>query len=158
MDKANIELQRALDDVCENKPTRVEIKGTHRLFSNKQKSVKVKYMCNETIRKITHINLDSRDDTLHELQQPSKIVALIVLNGFLKIKFFYPILWRWYFYVRQYKSEQLYPIIEEGKKKLPQMGYYLATTLTVNMRDTIKAMTRKEVERSQSELQSGSKE
>jgi hypothetical protein len=157
MEQASIDLQRELDAVCEDEATRIEIKGTHKLFSKKCRSVKIKFLCNETIRKATHINLDNRDDVLHELQQSSKIAALYVLNSFLKIKLFYPILWRWYFYVRQYKQEQLYPIIVEGKKKLPQIGYYLNTTLTASMRDTIKTMTREEVERSQSELQSGSK-
>lgn len=157
MDDTNYDLQKALDDICENVSTRIDIKGTHKLFSKKCRSVKIKFLCNETIRKATHINLDNRDDVLHELQQSSKIAALYVLNSFLKIKLFYPILWRWYFYVRQYKQEQLYPIIVEGKKKLPQIGYYLNTTLTASMRDTIKTMTREEVERSRSELQSGSK-
>ena len=157
MEQANIELQRALDDVSNNSATIVEIKGTHKMFSKKCRSVKVRYLCNETIRKITSINLDKRNDVLHEIEQPSKIASLIVLNGFLKIKLLYPILWRWYFFVRQYKSEQLYPIISEGKKKLPQIGYYLSTTLTASMRDTIKMMTREEVERTQSEPSSEGK-
>lgn len=158
MNQADLTLQKALDDVCEDTPTVVEILGTHKLFSKKRRSVKIRFLRYETIRKSTHISLDNRKDVLHELQYPSKIAALYVLNSFLKIKLFYPILWRWYFYVRQYKQEQLYPIIAEGKKKLPQIGYYLNTTSIASMRDTVKTMTREEVEHTQSELQSGNKE
>ena len=151
MEKADVNLQRMLDEVCENEPSVVEIKGTRKLFSKKSRTVKIRFLCAETIRKATHISLDKREDVIHELQQSSKIAALYVLNSFLKIKLFYSILWRWYFYVRQYKAEQLYHIIEEGKKKLPQIGYYLNTTLIVSTRDTIKTMTRQEVEHTQSE-------
>jgi hypothetical protein len=158
MKQASDDLQKSLDAICEDEATTVEIKGTHRLFSKKCKRVHIRFLRNETIRKATHVYHDTRQDVLHEIQQPSKIAALYVLNSFLKIKLFYPILWRWYFYVREYKAEQLYPILLEGKKKLPQIGYYLATTLTASMRDTVKMMTRKEVERSQSELQSVSKD
>jgi hypothetical protein len=158
MEQASIDLQRELDAVCEDEATRIEIKGTHKFLSKKCRSVKIGFMRNETIRKISHVYSDKRNDVLHELQQPSKIAALMILNGFLKIKFFYPFLWRWFFYVRQYKAEQLYPITLEGKKKVPQIGYYLVTTLTVNMNDTVKMMTREEVRHTQSGLQSESKE
>lgn len=158
MERVNLDIQKELNKVAEGDPTKVEIVGTKRLFNRKKnKYVTVDYLCNETIRKITAVNLDERTDTIHELQQPSKIAALIVLNGFFKIKFLYWFLWRWYYYVRQYKAEQLYPIIMEGKKKVPQIGYLMSTTLTASMRDTVKAMTRAEVEHTQAALSSGNK-
>lgn len=158
MERANLDIQKVLSKIAKGDPTKVEIAGTKRLFNRKKcRTVTVDYLCNETIRKITAVNLDDKTDTLHELQQPSKIAALIVLNGFFKIKLFYPLLWRWYFYIRQYKAEQLYPIIMEGKKKVPQIGYLMSTTLTASMRDTVKAMTRAEVEHTQAALSSGGK-
>jgi len=158
MKQATLDIQQELNAVAQGNPTRVEIKGTKRLFRRgKCRSVKVDYLCNETLRRMTAVSLDSKTDTRHELQIPSKIAALIVLNGYFKINLFYWLLWRWYYYVRQYKAEQLYPIIEEGKKKAPQIGYLMCTTLTVSMRDTVKAMTRAEVEHTQAALSSGGK-
>lgn len=158
MEQASLDIQKELDKVAEGNPTKVKIVGAHCYFRRKKdKYVTVDYLCGEAIRKITHVSLDERTDVKHELQQPSKIAALIVLNGVFKIKLFYWFLWRWYYYVRQYKAEQLYPIIAEGKKKLPQIGYLMSTTLTASMRDTAKAMTRAEVEHTQAALSSGSK-
>lgn len=159
MEQANIELQKELNKIAEGDPVKIEIPGTKRFFRrSKKRSVIVDYLCNETVRKISSVSLDDKTDVRHELQQPAKIAALIILNGFFKIKLLYWFLWRWFYYIRQYKTEQLYPIIEEGKKKVPQIGYLLATTLTVSMRDTTKMMTRAEVERSRAALSSGNKE
>lgn len=117
-ESSRFNITKALDDVCEDTPTVVEILGTHKLFSKKRRSVKIRFLRYETIRKSTHISLDNQKKMFYmNFQYPSKIAALYVLNSFLKIKLFYPILWRWYFYVRQYKQEQLYPIIAEGAKK-----------------------------------------
>lgn len=158
MKQATIDIQQELNRVAMGNPTEVEIVGTRRLFHRKKpRSVKVDYLCSETLRMMTAVSLDDKTDTVHELQQPSKIAALIVLNGFFKIKLLYWLLWRWYFYIRQYKAEQLYPIIAEGKKKVPQIGYLMSTTLTASMRDTVKAMTRAEVEHTQAALSSGGK-
>lgn len=159
MEKASIDIQREQSNVCVDEPDRVEIKGTHKWFGRwgKPRSVKVRYICNGTIEKITKVSLDERTDVLHELQQSAKVAALVVLNNTFKIFFLYWLLWRWYFYIRQYKEEQLYPIIEMGKKKVPQTGYWMNTTLIVSMRNTAKAMTRAEVEHIQAAHTSGGK-
>lgn len=159
MEQASLELQQELNKVAQGDPVKVEIPGTKKLFNRKKcRTVTVDYLCNETIRLITNVSLDKRTDTRHEMQQAAKVAALIVLNGFFKIKLLYWFVWRWYFFVRQYKAEQLMPIIEEGKKKLPQIGFLMNTTLIANMRDTIKAMTRAEVGRIQAVHSSDGKE
>jgi hypothetical protein len=76
-----------------------------------------------------------------------KVAACIILNGLWSIKLRYWFLWRWFYYVREYTDEQLAPIIEEGKKKVPVEAYYESTILAIGMRDTMMAMTRAEVER-----------
>ena len=158
VERATLDIQKELSRVAEGDPVKVEIPGTRQVFRRgRRRHVTVDYLRNETIRKITAVNLDDKTDTLHELQQPSKVAALVVLNGFFRIKLFYWILWRWYFYIRQYKAEQLYPIIAEGKKKVPQIGFLMNTTLTASMRDTVKAMTRAEVEHTQAALSSAGK-
>lgn len=39
------------------------------------------------------------------------------LNGYWKIKFLYPFLWRWFFYIKQYGDHELMKVIAVGKKK-----------------------------------------
>jgi hypothetical protein len=76
-----------------------------------------------------------------------KVAACIVLNGLWPIKLRYWFLWRWFYYVKEYTDEQLAPLLEEGKKKVPVEAYYEATILAIGMKDTMMAMTRAEVER-----------
>lgn len=80
-----------------------------------------------------------------------KATALLRLNSWWKIKFFYWLLWRWYFYIREYNEAELIPYIEECKKKLPVEGYYGAIILLTAMKTTKMQMTRAEVEHFQAE-------
>ena len=45
-----------------------------------------------------------------------KVFALGVLNGYFKIKLFYPILWRWFYYVKGYTWDELADVITLIKK------------------------------------------
>jgi hypothetical protein len=83
-----------------------------------------------------------KDDTLS-----AKTAALIVLNNYWKIKCFYPILWRWFFYVKEYTDEQLSEILATGKKKVPYIPFLTNTILVTGMRDTMMTMTKEEAER-----------
>ena len=80
-----------------------------------------------------------------------KCAALLKLNGYWSIKFLYWILWRWYYYVKQYSDTELFEFVEECKKKLPVMDYLMCTTLLTAMMDTKKQMNRAEVSRFQAE-------
>ena len=84
----------------------------------------------------------------------SKMASLIVLNDFWKIKFWYPFLWRWMFYFKQYEYEQLQPIILEGKKKMPVQGFYISMALASGMMDTTRTMMKEEAEQYLRELSS----
>lgn len=42
--------------------------------------------------------------------------ALIRLNGFWKCHLFYWIVWRWYYYIRQYSADELVPLFEMAQK------------------------------------------
>ena len=95
------------------------------------------------MRKMTSVALEKgKDDTLS-----AKTAALIVLNNYWKIKFFYPILWRWFYYFKEYTDEQLSEIISVGKKKVPYIAFLTNTILVTGMRDTIMTMTKEEAER-----------
>lgn len=137
-----IEEERLLNSVVEDEVSRVDVRGT---------TYKLKYMRNATIRKITDVMLKDEDDS----KVSSKCAALMVLNGYFKIKFFYWFLWRWFYYVKQYLEIELHPLIDEGKKKVRAEDYYINTIFLIGMKDTMIAMTREEAERFRQELSSG---
>lgn len=80
-----------------------------------------------------------------------KCAALLRLNGYWSIKMWYWLVWRWFYYVKQYTNDELYPYLEECKKKVPVMSYLMCTTLLTAMMDTKKQMNRAEVNRIQAE-------
>lgn len=135
--------QKELDDVLESSFDEVSIVGCNNTY-------KVGWLKRGTIRKISHIM--SSDDSVNDDKISCKIAACIILNEYWKIKFFYWILWRWLYYIKQYGDDQLKPLIETGKKKVPQIAYYETTISMIGMKDTIMTMTKKEVERFRQEL------
>lgn len=133
-----IDIQRELDALADDRPEKVSIPHTGR-------SVKVGWLRNETFRRLNNIQLSKRGGTRYERQVASRMAALIVLNGYWRIKLFYPFLWRWYYYVRQYSDYQLLPVVEAGKKKATPIPSWLVMTYLQGFSDTLATMTRKEV-------------
>lgn len=132
----SIEDEQLLNDVIEDSVEEVEIKDT-------KKKYKIGWLKKGTMRKISSVALQNgNDDTLS-----AKTAALVILNNYWKIKFFYPILWRWFFYIKEYTDEQLAEIISVGKKKVPYIAFLTNTILVTGMRDTIMTMTKEEAER-----------
>lgn len=132
----SLEDEKLLNDVMEDSIDEVAIKGT-------DKKYKIGWLKKGTMRKITSVALeDNKDDMLS-----AKTAALIVLNNYWKIKFFYPILWRWFFYIKEYTDDQLSEILSVGKKKVPYIAFLTNTILVTGMKDTIMTMTKKEAER-----------
>lgn len=132
----SLEDEKLLNDVMEDSVDEVSIKGTNKKY-------KIGWLKKGTMRKITSVALEeNKDDMLS-----AKTSALIVLNNYWKIKFFYPILWRWFFYVKEYTDEQLSEILSVGKKKVPYIAFLTNTILVTGMKDTIMTMTKKEAER-----------
>lgn len=132
----SIEDEQLLNDIIEDSVDEVKIKGTGKKY-------KISWMKKGTMRKISSVALEKgEDDTLS-----AKTAALIILNNYWKIKFFYPILWRWFFYIKEYTDEQLSEILSVGKKKVPYIPFLTNTILVTGMRDTIMTMTKEEAER-----------
>ncbi|MCM1295394.1 MAG: hypothetical protein NC311_07605 [Muribaculaceae bacterium] len=84
-----------------------------------------------------------------------KCVAAARLNGYFKIKFLWWLVWRWYFYIRQYSEADLAPAVAEIKKKVPLTDYLANTTYLIAIRETMMQMNREEVSRSLQELSGG---
>lgn len=136
----NEDEQRELAGIIDNEPSEVVLRG---------KRFKVGALYNGTIAKLRKItNGDHKD----ELMVSAKCAAAILLNGYWSIKFLWWLRWRWYYYVKQYTDDELQPVIDAAKKKVPLLGYYKVTISLIEMRDTIATMTREEVKRFQAGL------
>jgi len=113
----------------------------------------VKWLHPSTADWITSLMLkDSGDNKI--LAQSA---ALIRLNGFWKSHLFYWFVWRWYYYVRQYNSEELMPLFEMAQKKTQSQAapaYLNATILLTALSTMKKQMTKAEAERTLQELRS----
>lgn len=138
-EQPTIDEQRELNSVVEDEISEVKVRNT---------TYRLRYMRNATIRRITDVMLNEKDDS----KVSSKCAALMVLNGYFKIKFFYWFLWRWFYYVKQYLEIELHALIDEGKKKVRAEDYYINTIFLIGMKDTMIAMTREEAERFRQEL------
>lgn len=132
----DLEQQREYLSMVENEFTEIEIPRRNR-------KVNIGWLKNGTINKISEIMLEKGNDS----KVTCKIAAAIILNGFWKIKLMWGIYWRWLYYVKEYTDAELTPVLKEGKKKVPQIQYLLATTLAIGMKNTMMTMKKEEVER-----------
>lgn len=135
-----MDIQRELDLLAENIPTEVTIPYTNKVY-------KIGWLHNRTIRKVTQVLNSKANNPADEDVVLCKAMALIVLNGYWKIRLFYPFLWRWFAYVKQYHDYQILPVIETAKKKAPQIPYFLSMTYLTGLKDSLATMSREEVER-----------
>lgn len=79
-----------------------------------------------------------------------KEAAAYYLNHDLKLRLFWPLLWRIWAY--RYTESQMLPIIEEGKKKLPLEAHYRVMAYSQDMRTDWMKITKKEAEQYRAEL------
>lgn len=143
--EATLEDERQQKSVTKNYADPVVVRG---------RTFQVKWMHPATTDKITCLMLKDGNDN----KVLSQCAALIVLNGFWKTHLLYWLLWRWFYYVKQYNAEELTPLFEMAQKKTQSQGavaYLNATMLLTVLKDTKKAMTKAEAERTLQELRSG---
>lgn len=151
MKQPDIDIQRELNALANAKPEVITIPYTRR-------KVKIGWIKSDTVRAINDILLSKKSGSKYECQVSSRFAALLVLNGYWKIKLFYPLLWRWYHYIRQYTDYQLLPIITCGKKKAVPIPSWLIMTYLHGFSDTLATMTRKEMEDASHRAHSSGKE
>lgn len=154
IEQPNESQQRAYKSLIENTPSTVGILRT-------KKKYKIYWLKNGCISMLSDLlihkgktdkeDAEAEDNVLRVIKTDSmlacKAAALIILNGYWKIKFKFWFLWRWFYYIRQYDSIQLQPILAEGKKKVPLIQFYGTTTLLIGVKDTLMQMRTTEVER-----------
>jgi len=105
------------------KKEKVNILGT-------KKYVHIGYMKGYTLEKLSSMSLWVQENVSKignkvakkKLKVAAKEVSYGVLNG-MKIFFFHWIYWRYLYYIKGYTLNQLAPILEEIKKKVPQTDY-----------------------------------
>lgn len=154
MEQPTTKDKKELLDLVENRFEMVSVPGT-------KKKYKVHPIKGETLRKLSRLDLyegpkdDDSKDAGEIINKYTKILAkaasYIILNG-LKIYWFHWIYWR-YLYIK-YSFDQLDPIIEAGKKKVPVRSWYKSITLVQMMNITKMQMTKEEQERFLAELSS----
>lgn len=89
----------------------------------------------------------------------AKAAALIVLNGFWKAHLWYWLVWRWFYYVKQYNAAELTPLFQTAQKKTLQeerTAYLSDMMLLAALSTTRKQMTPEEARRIHQELLSAS--
>ena len=133
LEQPSLDSERLLDEILGDSVELVSMRG-------RKKSYPVRWMKPGTMRKLTHIMLAKDNDAKVSCMS----AALIILNDFWRIKFLYPILWRWFFYIKQYTDDELFPIIAAGKKKVPAKNFFMNITLLTEMKDTIMIMKKEE--------------
>ena len=115
----------ALSQIEFNKTEYVEIPGT-------KKRVKISFLHDYTVQKITELLLEReemedavRKSESNEVMRSAvkhpyfsiKLAAIGVLNSPFKIAVFYPILWRWWAYVRKFNEAQIASVTMAIQKK-----------------------------------------
>lgn len=162
MKQPDLKARREYRAIVEDLPAVVRIPGTRR-------SVKIRGIKPYTLERLTDLWLE-RDaasapgdsaETLRSLcVEPYFSVreaCLIVLNSYWRIRLLYPLLWRIWGKWIGYTEEQMSPIIEEGKKKLPLAAHWRNMAFSTDMRTDWMKMTAKEAEQYRAELLSAAK-
>lgn len=159
MKQVPLQARKEYDDIVNDSVSIVPIRGT-------KKKVKLHWIKPYTMERLTRVwlerdlasaKIEKAADVLKDLAVEPYFVfkeaALMILNNDLKIRFFYPLYWRWLAY--KYDETQMLPIVEEGKKKLPLMAHYGTMLYSMDMRTDMMKMTKKEAEQYRAELLSG---
>lgn len=155
MKQPNIKAQAEYQSIMTDAVTIVPIKGTKR-------SVKLHWLKPYTMERLTSLWIE-RDlaaakvsegkevfkDLCYEPYFAFKEAALMVLNNDIKIRLFWPFLWRWW--AHKYDETQMAEIVAEGKKKLPLSAHYEIMVYSLDMRTDTMKMTKKEAEQYQAE-------
>lgn len=109
----------------------------------RKKIVGISWIRRGTIRKITAIqNSEKKGD--YEDTVTTRIAAAYILNSYWKIRLFHWALWRMMW--DKYSDEELLAICEVCKKKVQVKPYCEIMILQTGLKDTMKMLTRTEIE------------
>lgn len=153
VEQPSVDEQREYVSLRDNDATVVQVLGT-------KKKYKIRWLKNGQINKLSRLLIrksdtdekDGQNDSpldavLDDTKLACKAAAIYILDGYWKLKFRYWFLWRWFYYIRQYDNDQLQPILDTGKKKVPLPQFLLTTMSLTEARVTLISMRTEEVER-----------
>ena len=86
------------------------------------------------------------DEVLGDGKLACKAAAIYVTPGFFRLKLKYWLLWRWFYYVRQYDNSQLQPILSAGNGSTPYIDFLKTMSILSNQKTTQMRMRAKEAE------------
>lgn len=152
LEQPNIDAQKLLLSLINNDGKEVEILRTKKKYN-------IRWLKNGQLMRLTRLLLHKKSDDepmttgsnvldaiLEDNKLACKAAAIIVLDGYWKLFFRYWFLWRWFYYVRQYDNIQLDPILEAGKKKVPQIQFFRTIMSLTEAKDTLMQMRVTEVD------------
>ncbi len=161
MEQVSKQARIGLDEIINDRPTRVHIPGTKRY-------VTLKGIKPYTLERLTRLWIERDvesipDDSASTLKSMCKEpyfavkeAAILAINSFWGLLFIFPFKWRIWAYLRGYTESQVMPIIVEGKKKLQLTAHWTNMAYSVDMRTDWMRMTKVEAEQYRAELLSES--
>ena len=138
IEQPNVELQEVLDDILNETPTEYTFRGKKRMLG---------WLHKGTTRKFTHIELKEKNERKKRIKQ----CAVVQLNNVWKIRFFYWLLWRYYYYIIDLDVWEVLGVLNVAKKKIQSAAFQLTTILATAMTDAMMTMTKAEAEHIQAE-------
>lgn len=138
IEQPNVELQEVLDDILNETPTEYTFRGEKRMLG---------WLHKGTTRKFTHIELKEKNEWKKRIKQ----CAVVQLNNVWKIRFFYWLLWRYYYYIIDLDVWEVLGVLNVAKKKIQSAAFQLTTILATAMTDAMMTMTKAEAEHIQAE-------
>lgn len=139
MNRPTTKDQKELLSINNNCKTDVVIPGT-------KHKVHIGWMKPYTLECVSHLILKKEDHISdYDPKVISQLTSLYVLNG-MRIFFFHGIYWRYLYYIKGYRYDQLLPVIEIAKKKVPAKAYIKAIILASGMKITPMSLTTEEAE------------
>lgn len=138
IEQPNVEFQEVLDDILNETPTEYTFRGKKRMLG---------WLHKGTTRKFTHIELKEKNEWKKRIKQ----CAVVQLNNVWKIRFFYWLLWRYYYYIIDLDVWEVLGVLNVAKKKIQSAAFQLTTILATAMTDAMMTMTKAEAEHIQAE-------
>lgn len=129
-----LKYQEVLDDLMSRTPDVITFRGRKR---------KIGWLHRHTQRKFSHIVLKEKNPEKRNVKLCACILTNNVFAWFKPIV--YALRWRWYWYVIDLDDIEILKVIDASKKKIQLDPSLLITMLSTEMKDTMMAMTEKEV-------------
>lgn len=152
----SVEAQREYKSLTDNDATVVHIR---------KRAYKLRWLKKGQIAKLGRVLIDKKntdnedgakasdfEQVVMDGKKACKAAAIYLLDGYWKLRVWYWLVWRWFYYVKQYDDMELHEVLEEGKKKVPVQQFLITTMSLTGAGDMLMTMRTEEAERILREL------